>query len=145
MRALIQRVTHATVRCGEEQRSIEAGFLILLGVAKDDEEADADHLARKTVRLRIFENEQGKLDKSLTDIQGQALIVSQFTLYGDCRKGNRPSFDRAADADLARRLYRRYQEQVAAAGIPVVSGFFQEHMAVTLCNDGPVTILLESR
>lgn len=145
MRALIQRVKHANVSCGGEQRSIGVGLVILLGIAKDDEESAADYLARKTVNLRIFENEQGKLDKSLIDMQGEALVVSQFTLYADCHKGNRPSFDQAAGADLARRLYLRYQEQIAAAGIPVVSGFFQNHMSVTLCNDGPVTILLESR
>ena len=146
MRALIQRVSRASVTsegrpCGE----IGPGLVVLLGVAKGDGEAEAAYLARKTANLRIFSDEAGKMNRSVLDIGGGALVVSQFTLYGDASRGNRPGFDQAADPTTADRLYRRYVELLREAGLPVETGVFQTDMQVELVNDGPVTILVESK
>jgi D-tyrosyl-tRNA(Tyr) deacylase len=123
---------------------IGLGLLVLLGVTKTDTQADADFLADKLIQLRIFPDEAGKMNRSLLDTGGSLLAVSQFTLYGDCRKGRRPSFDNAAPAEQARALYEAFVEKARAAGVRVETGVFQAHMAVSLVNDGPVTFLLES-
>jgi len=146
MRALLQRVSRAQVMVdGQTAGAIGRGFLVLLGVGKGDTEPDADYLADKTAGLRVFPDAENKMNRSLTDIGGEALVVSQFTLYGDCRKGRRPSFDQAAPPDLARSLYERYVEALRGRGIPVQTGVFQAMMQVELVNDGPVTLLLESK
>ena len=130
---------------GEVSGEIGRGMLVLLGVAEGDAEADARQLAAKIGGLRIFEDEQGKMNLALADVGGAMLVVSQFTLLGDCRKGRRPSFDAAAGPELAERLYQVFVEAVAALGIPVATGRFRQHMEVELTNDGPVTLLVESR
>src|SRR6476660_5519639 len=146
MRAVIQRVSHARVVIeGQEHSRIEAGILVLLGVEKEDTEQDAGMLARRIVELRIFEDEAGKMNRSLQETGGQMLAVSQFTLLGDCRRGRRPSFDPAAPPDVARSLYERFVQAVGALGIPVETGVFQAMMEVTLTNQGPVTFILDSR
>lgn len=145
MRALIQRVSSASVRvAGEEKGRCGPGLLILFGAGKGDEAQDVSWLARKTAGLRIFEDEAGKLNRSVQDVGGELLVVSQFTLYADCRRGNRPGFDRAAEPALARVLYEQYVSALREAGLKVTTGVFQAHMEVELTNDGPVTILLES-
>lgn len=146
MRAVVQRVTEAAVTVGDELvGNIGRGLLVLLGVRSDDSAADADYIADKLANLRIFEDEQGKLNLSLLETGGAALIVSQFTLYGDARKGRRPSFTEAAGGDFARALYESVCEKVAARGIRVERGRFAAEMRVSLVNDGPVTLLLDSR
>lgn len=145
MRIVLQRVTSAAVEvegatCGE----IGNGLLVLLGVSKSDSEKDVDYLVEKTLGLRIFPDAEGKMNRSVQESGGGLLVVSQFTLYGDCRKGRRPSFDQAAPPDLARSLYERFVEKAAASGIRVATGIFQAHMKVTLVNDGPVTLLYDS-
>jgi D-tyrosyl-tRNA(Tyr) deacylase len=146
MRAVVQRVSEAQVRVGAEiVGRIGAGLLVLVGVRHDDTPADAGYMADKIVHLRIFEDDAGKLNLSLLDTQGAALIVSQFTLYGDARRGRRPSFTDAAGGEAARALYEAVCTQVATAGIPVAQGAFGAEMKVTLTNDGPVTLLLDSR
>ncbi len=127
--------------CGE----IRLGMLVLLGVAADDTDADAQRLAEKTAGLRIFEDPQGKMNLALADVGGSMLVVSQFTLLGDCRRGRRPDFLAAAGPELAERLYQVFIDAVARHGIPVATGRFREHMEVELVNDGPVTLLLDSR
>jgi D-tyrosyl-tRNA(Tyr) deacylase len=130
-----------------EQRvtgEIGAGLLVLLGVGKDDTPDDADFLAAKIAQLRIFNDDAGKMNRSVLDVGGAVLAVSQFTLYGDCRKGRRPSFDDAAPAELARQLYERFVESMRQAGARVETGVFQAHMTVSLVNDGPVTLIVES-
>jgi D-aminoacyl-tRNA deacylase len=146
MRAVVQRVSRAqvTVR-GEVVGGIERGLLVLLGVAGTDKEADVDYLAEKIVGLRAFEDEAGKMNLAVGQISGAVLVVSQFTLYGDVRRGKRPSFDAAAAPELARRLYEYFVERIRAAGLRCETGRFQETMQVELVNDGPVTILLDSR
>lgn len=145
MRALLQRVTQASVVVeGSVVGKIGAGLLILLGVAKTDTAADAAFLAEKTLNLRIFPDAGGKMNLSLLDIQGGLLAVSQFTLYGDCRKGRRPGFDAAAPAEQARALYESFVEIARRSGLQVETGVFQAHMEVALVNDGPVTFLLET-
>ena len=145
MRAVIQRVSRAQVAvAGEIVGKIGRGLLVLLGVAQADSEADADYLADKIVGLRIFEDESGKMNVDLASIGGQILVVSQFTLYGDVRRGKRPSFDAAASPDRARQLYEYFVERIRAAGIQCETGRFQEMMQVELVNEGPVTILLDS-
>ena len=124
---------------------IGLGMLVLLGVAGDDSEADARRLAEKTAGLRIFEDPQGKMNFALADVGGAMLVVSQFTLLGDCRRGRRPDYFAAAGPDLAERLYRVFVDAVARQGVPVATGRFRQHMEVELVNDGPVTILLDSR
>lgn len=145
MRALIQRVSEARVEVdGHETGRIRAGLLVLLGVSRRDTEADADWLVNKIVNLRIFEDPDGKMNLGLAETGGGLLIVSQFTLYGDARKGRRPSFDAAAAPADARRLYEYFVERARASGPPVETGVFQAMMKVHLVNDGPVTLMLES-
>lgn len=144
MRALIQRVSRASVHVdGEEAGRIGQGFVVLLGVADDDGAAEAAWLARKIAGLRLFEDDAGKMNLGLADVDGQVLAVSQFTLYGDARKGRRPSFTRAAAPVQAQELYERFCALLAAEGVPVEKGVFQAHMEVSLVNDGPVTLWLE--
>jgi len=145
MRAVIQRVLRAQVSVGEEiVGKIGPGLLVLLGVAKADTQADADYLASKVLGLRIFDDENGKLNLSLADTLGSVLVVSQFTLYGDVRNGKRPSFDQAAPPQLANELYEYLVVQIRESGIHCGTGRFQAIMQVELLNDGPVTILLDS-
>jgi len=145
MRAVVQRVSEASVRIQDETISrIGTGLLVLLGVARTDGQTDADYLAGKIAHLRIFEDADGKLNRSLLDIGGEMLIVSQFTLLGDCRKGRRPSFIDAAEPTQATRLYEHFVQQTRALGVPVQTGRFQALMAVSLVNDGPVTLILDS-
>ncbi len=145
LRFLIQRVTRASVRTeGHPEASIEKGILVLIGIAKGDQTSDADYLADKLVNLRIFSDTEGKMNLSATDVRGALLLVSQFTLYGDCRKGRRPGFDAAAPPAEARKLYEYVVEKVKEKGLEVRTGVFQAHMEVELINDGPVTLLLES-
>jgi D-aminoacyl-tRNA deacylase len=144
MRTVVQRVARAGVRVdGEVVGEIGAGLLVLLGVAVGDAEADADALAGKVARLRIFENDDGRFDRSLLDSGGEALVVSQFTLIADTAKGNRPSFSEAAAPEQAEPLYEGFCERLAAAGVRVETGVFGARMALELVNDGPVTIVLE--
>lgn len=145
MRAVIQRVSRAAVLISEgDQAAIGPGLLVLLGVREGDEEEDARYLARKIAHLRVFEDEAGKFNHSLLEIRGEALVVSQFTLYGDCRKGRRPSFTEAARPPLAERLYERFIEALRAEGVPTRTGVFGARMEVQLTNQGPVTLILES-
>ncbi|MGA7573694.1 MAG: D-aminoacyl-tRNA deacylase [Terriglobales bacterium] len=145
MRAVVQRVSRArvTVR-GEITGEIERGLLVLLGVGGGDTRTEADYLAEKIVGLRIFEDAAGKMNLSLAEVGGALLVVSQFTLYGDVRRGKRPSFDAAAAPEQARELYEYFVETVRAAGLRCATGRFQETMQVELVNEGPVTILLDS-
>lgn len=145
MRAVIQRVSRAKVTVGEEGTGeIGSGLLVLLGVGQSDELGDADLLAEKTIGLRIFEDSDGKMNRALAEVGGSVLVVSQFTLYGDARKGRRPSFDAAAPPQKARTLYEYFVGRIRAAGLRCETGRFQERMAVELVNEGPVTILLDS-
>lgn len=145
MRAVIQRVSHAQVTVnGEPTGKIARGLLVFLGVTHGDTEADADYLADKVAGLRIFEDENGKMNLPVSDVSGAVLVVSQFTLYGDVRRGKRPSFDAAASPQRARELYEYFVGRIRAAGLPCETGRFQEMMQVELLNDGPVTILLDS-
>ena len=145
MRALIQRVTQARVEVeGVIVVEISAGMLVLLGIEQSDSVRDADYLVNKIVDLRIFDDPHGKMNLSLRETGGQLLIVSQFTLYGECRKGRRPSFDRAARPEAARILYDHFVTQARTTGLTVQSGVFQASMLVSLVNDGPVTLLCES-
>jgi D-aminoacyl-tRNA deacylase len=145
VRAVVQRVSRAQVTVnGEVTGKIARGLLVLLGVAPIDTESDADYLADKIVGLRIFEDDAGKMNLAATDVKGQILVVSQFTLYGDVRRGKRPSFDAAAPPQQARKLYEYFVERIRAAGLVCETGRFQEMMQVELVNDGPVTILLDS-
>ncbi len=146
MRACVQRVTRAKVTVGDEvSGQIDRGLLVLLGVAAGDDEADARELAAKIASLRIFEDDAGKMNRSLVDESGAMLVVSQFTLLGDCRKGRRPSFTAAAPPELAQRLYEVFVSTVRQTGIEVETGKFRQHMLVESVNDGPVTMLLDSR
>jgi len=146
MRAVIQRVSTARVVIdGQEHSRIGHGILVLLGVEKEDSVEDAQMLARRIVELRIFEDDAGKMNRSIAETGGQILAVSQFTLLGDCRRGRRPSFDPAAPPDVARTLYERFVQEVAGSGIPVATGMFQAMMDVELTNQGPVTFILDSR
>jgi D-tyrosyl-tRNA(Tyr) deacylase len=145
MRAVVQRVSHAKVTVqGVTTGEIGAGLLVLLGVGQADTEADAAYLAEKISGLRIFEDDQGKMNRSVRDLSGSVLAVSQFTLYGDLRRGKRPSFDAAAPPEKARQLYELFVKRVRAAGLHCETGRFQEMMRVELVNEGPVTILLDS-
>ncbi|HXG20550.1 MAG TPA: D-aminoacyl-tRNA deacylase [Methylomirabilota bacterium] len=145
MRAVIQRVSEASVQVnGEDTGKIGHGLVVLLGVAADDTAANADYLIDKIVGLRIFPDEAGKFDRSVQDVHGSILVVSQFTLYGDCRKGRRPSFSGAAGPDKALPLYEYFVNKLKTKNIAVATGRFQAKMAVHLVNDGPVTLILES-
>ena len=145
MKAVLQRVSNATVEIdGKTAGSIGGGLLILLGIEREDTNQDAEWLVNKIVDLRIFDDEAGKMNLSARDIGGELLIVSQFTLYGDCRKGRRPSFDRAARPEAAVKLYDYFVEQARATGLRVETGVFQAAMQVHLVNEGPVTLICES-
>jgi D-tyrosyl-tRNA(Tyr) deacylase len=146
MRAVVQRVSHARVLVdGEVTGEIGRGLLVLLGVGRSDTEEEARWLAEKIAGLRIFEDDEGKMNRGLSDIDGGMLIVSQFTLYGDCRKGRRPSFIDAAPPDLAIPLYEAFITAVKALGIPTAAGRFAAMMQVELVNDGPVTLIVDSK
>lgn len=146
MRAVLQRVSSSRVVVdGETTGEIENGILVLLGVEGGDTEKDADYLADKTAQLRIFEDDQGKMNLSVEDIGGKLLVISQFTLLADCRKGRRPGFSQAAPPEIANELYEYFVEQLRNRGLGVETGIFQADMKVELCNDGPVTMLLDSR
>jgi D-tyrosyl-tRNA(Tyr) deacylase len=149
MRAVVQRVSRARVTVAGETGDeitgeIELGLLVLLGVGTGDTRADADYLAEKTIGLRIFEDAGGKMNLSVAEVSGAVLAVSQFTLYGDVRRGKRPSFDGAAAPGAARELYEYFVEKIRASGLRCGTGRFQENMQVELVNEGPVTILLDS-
>jgi D-tyrosyl-tRNA(Tyr) deacylase len=145
MRVVIQRVSEASVSVeGRVTGSIGRGLLVLVGVAKGDQASDAEFLVEKTVGLRIFPDEEGKMNLSVADVGGALLIVSQFTLYGDCSRGRRPSFDRAAGAENARVLYEYFVRAVRDRGLTVETGVFQAMMSVHLVNDGPVTLIIDS-
>ena len=146
MRVVVQRVNQASVTVGGDVAGrIGHGLLVLLGVAGDDQPEDGSQLAQKLVDLRIFEDSHGKMNLSLEEVGGEMLVVSQFTLLGDCRKGRRPSFVNAAPPELARKLYEDFVSHVRARGVSVATGVFRAHMEVALVNDGPVTLLLDSR
>ncbi len=145
MRAVIQRVTRANVTVeGRVAGEIGAGLLVLLGVSRTDNPESATYLAEKIANLRIFSDEAGKMNLSLLDVGGSALLVSQFTLYGDTRGGRRPSYIQAAPPEKASLLYEEFVRSIRSLGVPVETGVFQAHMQVELVNDGPVTILLDS-
>lgn len=145
MRAVVQRVKRAEVRVGEEiVGRIGSGLVILLGVGKTDTEAAAEALAEKIANLRVFDDEQGRMNRSLLETGGQALCVSQFTLYGDCRKGRRPSYDQAAAPEQALALYESFLQSLRQQGVPTETGRFRAMMEVELVNDGPVTLLFDS-
>jgi len=145
MRAVIQRVSQARVSVeGSILGEIGPGLMALLGIAKLDNAADAEFLADKILHLRVFPDEAGKMNRSLLDAGGALLVVSQFTLYGDCSRGRRPSFDAAAPAEQARPLYEHFVEVARRSGVRVETGVFQAHMEVSLVNDGPVTLMVES-
>jgi D-aminoacyl-tRNA deacylase len=145
MRAVVQRVREARVLAnGEVAGSIGAGVCVLLGVADGDDEAGAERLAGRVARLRIFENEEGKFDRSVLDAAGEALVVSQFTLIADTTKGNRPSFGRAARPEVAEPLYERFCAALEAEGVRVARGVFGARMLVEIANDGPVTIIVDT-
>ncbi len=146
MRAVIQRVKQSSVKTNDEiVGRIGQGLLVLLGVAKGDSVADADYLANKIINLRIFEDEDGKMNRSLLETGGELLAVSQFTLLADCRKGRRPSFIAAAEPEKAIELYEKFVDRVRQMGVGVQTGRFQAMMEVALINDGPVTVIIESR
>ena len=145
MRAVVQRVSRAQVTVnGEIAGEIGVGLLVLLGVGQDDTETDATYLAGKIAGLRVFEDAEGKMNRSVQDVGGSVLVVSQFTLYGDVRRGKRPSFDATAPPEKAQLLYELFIAQIRAAGLRCETGRFQEMMQVELVNEGPVTILLDS-
>ncbi|HEX7229870.1 MAG TPA: D-aminoacyl-tRNA deacylase [Candidatus Binatia bacterium] len=145
MRAVIQRVSEARVFVGDEMvASIGRGLCILLGIGVNDSANNAEFLASKIGSLRIFDDEQGKMNRSVRDIRGELLVVSQFTLYGDCRKGNRPSFSAAAPPETAKRLYDHFLQRLRQTELKVATGEFRAHMKIALVNDGPVTLILET-
>jgi D-aminoacyl-tRNA deacylase len=146
MKIVIQKVRWAKVLVNDlTTGSIQYGLLILLGISKLDSERDADYLAAKLVELRIFNDQRGKLNLSVKDVAGELLVVPNFTLYGDTRKGKRPSFDQAASPDQARPLYEYFVERCRSTGVTVETGVFQAHMQVTLENDGPITLICDSQ
>ncbi|MGH9340730.1 MAG: D-aminoacyl-tRNA deacylase [Acidobacteriota bacterium] len=146
MLAVIQRVSSASVAVdGGIVGSISGGILVLLAVHHEDGEEDLNFIKKKIINLRIFEDGEGKMNRSVAEVGGEVLVVSQFTLYGDCRKGNRPSYSQAAPPEKARRLYERLIEQIRSEGVIIESGRFQAMMQVSLVNDGPVTLIVDSR
>ncbi len=146
MLAVVQRVKGAWVEIERKKiAEIKNGILVLVGVAKEDDIEDTKALAKKIVYLRIFEDKYGKMNLSLKNINGEMLIVSQFTLLGDCRKGRRPSFDKAAEVHRAKALYEMFVSEIASAGVPIATGIFGAKMSVYIINDGPVTFILDSR
>lgn len=145
MRAIIQRVNSANVQVNNNQiGKINKGLLVFLGVKDDDSDEDLSYLVDKIINLRIFEDEEDKMNLSLIDVQGELLVVSQFTLYGDCKKGRRPSFAKAAKPNRAKFLYEKFIEETKKRGFNTQQGEFQAHMIINIQNDGPVTILLDS-
>jgi D-tyrosyl-tRNA(Tyr) deacylase len=145
VRVVIQRVSEARVSVGLEiMGAIGPGLCILLGIGRDDRERDADFLTDKIMKLRIFDDDQGKMNRSVTECGGELMVVSQFTLYADWRKGNRPSFSDAAAPELAERLYQYFVQRLRASNLRVATGRFQSHMQVSLVNDGPVSFVLDS-
>lgn len=146
MRIVLQRVAHASVTVDEKViGKIQRGFLLLVGVTHDDVIEDMEYLVRKIVQMRIFEDEEGKLNRSIQDIGGEILSVSQFTLYAETKKGNRPSFSKAAPGDVAIEMFEQFNGLLRETGVPVETGQFGADMKVELLNDGPVTILLDSK
>ncbi|WP_424696660.1 D-aminoacyl-tRNA deacylase [Granulicatella elegans] len=146
MKVVLQRVAHASVTVDEKViGKIQRGFLLLVGVTHDDAMEDMEYLVRKIVQMRIFEDEEGKLNRSIQDIVGEILSVSQFTLYAETKKGNRPSFSKAAPGDVAIEMFEQFNGLLRKTGIPVETGQFGADMKVELLNDGPVTILLDSK
>lgn len=146
MKILLQRITKADVKINEEIiGKAGKGLLLLVGFSKDDDDNDIAYLVEKTLNLRIFENESGKMNLSLLDINGDILSVSQFTLYADTKKGRRPSFTQAAEADKANKLYEKFNQEIKKSGLNIETGIFGGDMKVSLINDGPVTILLDSK
>ena len=151
MRAVVQRVAEASVSIRDEMEqlkerdSIKKGLVVLLGVGRQDGEEDAEYLAEKVSNLRVFPDENDRMNLSVLDVGGEMLVISQFTLYGDCRKGRRPDFTLAASPEMAKALYEKFIESVRAKGVKVRSGDFQAHMLIDIHNDGPVTMLLESK
>ena len=146
MRVVLQRVSHASVTVEEKViGKIQRGFLLLVGVTHDDAMEDMEYLVRKIVQMRIFEDEDGKLNRSIQDIGGEILSVSQFTLYAETKKGNRPSFSKAAPGDVAIEMFEQFNGLLRETGVPVETGQFGADMKVELLNDGPVTILLDSK
>jgi D-tyrosyl-tRNA(Tyr) deacylase len=146
VRSVVQRVSRAEVTVGERAVGrIGPGLLVFVGVAKDDGPSDIEYTASKILGLRVFPDEAGRMNRSIVDTGGDLLVVSQFTLFGDARKGRRPSFDAAAPPDAARTTYGHFVQRLRASGLVVLTGEFQAHMDVSLVNDGPVTLLLESR
>uniref|UniRef100_A0A7C2E1V5 D-aminoacyl-tRNA deacylase n=1 Tax=Ammonifex degensii TaxID=42838 RepID=A0A7C2E1V5_9THEO len=145
MRAVVQRVARGAVHIGGQMHAcIGAGLVVLVGVGRDDTPEDAAYLAEKIAHLRIFEDREGKLNRSVLDVGGAVLVVSQFTLYGDCRRGRRPSFTSAAPPETAEPLYRRFIAELNARGVVTAEGQFQARMLVEIANDGPVTLIIES-
>jgi len=145
MRAVVQRVSEACVTVGARKISeIEAGFVVLLGVTHEDGEEEARYLARKIAHLRVFDDEADRMNLALADVGGCVLVVSQFTLYGDARKGRRPGFTEAAPPDVAEPLVARFVDALRGEGVTVFEGQFQAHMRVSLCNDGPVTLVFDT-
>lgn len=146
MRAVVQRVRYGHVEVdGQMVASIGNGLVVLLGVGIDDDESDAIYLANKVAHLRVFEDDAGKLNLSVLNISGEVLVISNFTLYGDCRKGRRPSFTDAAHPEMAQRLYEAFVEALRSEGVKVSHGIFQAKMLVRIDNDGPVTLLIDSK
>lgn len=146
MRAVVQRVSEASVTVeGETVGRIGVGLVALIGVAADDGDADAKYIAEKIAGLRVFEDDEGKMNRAVGDVGGAVLAVSQFTLFGDCRKGRRPSFSAAAPPERAETIYLQVVDTLKEQGVPVATGRFRAHMRVALVNDGPVTLLLDSR
>ncbi|MBO6232904.1 MAG: D-tyrosyl-tRNA(Tyr) deacylase [Clostridia bacterium] len=144
MRVLIQRVKNASVTVeGKEISKINKGFLVFVGITHTDTEKEADYLVKKVTNLRVFEDENGKMNLSLKDVDGKLLVVSQFTLYGNCENGNRPSFTEAAKPDIANPLYEYFCSKCEQTGIEVQKGIFGADMKISLLNDGPVTIMIE--
>ncbi|MTI82934.1 MAG: D-tyrosyl-tRNA(Tyr) deacylase [Firmicutes bacterium] len=145
MRAVIQRVTGGSVDVeGITVGAVGSGMVILLGVGKEDSEHDVDYLVEKIINLRIFEDDAGKMNLSLMDVQGEALVVSQFTLYGDCRKGRRPNFSEAASPEQGEELYNKFIKALQDRSVKVATGTFRAYMSVKILNDGPVTLILDS-
>lgn len=146
MRLVVQRVSRGSVKVeGRLISEIDSGLVALLGVGQDDTRSDAVYLAEKVARLRLFEDEAGKMNLSVLETGGSVLAVSQFTLYGDCRKGRRPGFSTAAPPDMARELYEIFIDELGKLGLNVATGCFRKHMEVEIINDGPVTLLLDSK
>ncbi len=146
MRAVVQRVKKSRVTVeGKITGEINKGLMVLLGVGQEDSSQDIDYLAEKIINLRIFEDNNGKMNLSLLDVGGELLVVSQFTLYGDCRKGRRPGYDKAARPDMAKELYGSFIEKCRSYGVNTQTGIFQAEMLVDISNDGPVTLLLDSK